>query len=337
MQFFFAGIRQDEPDQAPVGVALPATTLPNRYFTFGDNGGAATHHTDLGSLKIGVIASVAAELTRSEPGQLIAGQPVTFTATAGFPEYTFKVNGVTTQSSFENTFTYFPANNDKVHVEINSNGCTSPPIGNYVMNVKNITPANGILYVNKNNPTPGDGSSWTSAMSELADALRWAKSKEANWTSADPLQIWVAGGTYNPHYSPADDNFGKVDSLNNAFLLVKNVKLYGGFGGTEATLSDRNLSLTFQKSILSGDYDNDDIITGSGIDLAINKNKLNTCHVVIASGDVGDALLDGFTITGGNGDTEGINDILVNGNTITKLGGEASTIIWHLPYIPISL
>jgi hypothetical protein len=318
---FYAGIRQDDPDQAPVGVALPATALPNRYFTFADNGGPATHRTDLGSLKIGVIASVGAELTRSESGQIIAGQPVTFTATPGFPEYIFKVNGVTTQSSTDNVFTYAPAPNDEVHVEINSNGCTSVPIGNYVMTVKNITPANGILYVNKNNPTPGDGSSWTGALRELADALRWAKSKEANWTAADPLQIWVAGGTYYPLYSPADDNFGKVDSANNAFLLVKNVKLYGGFGGTEATLSDRNLSLTFHKSILSGDYDNDDIITGSGIDLAIDRNKMNSCHVVIASGDVGDALMDGFTITGGNGDTEGMGDIEVNNQTISRLGG----------------
>lgn len=317
----YAGVRQDEPNQAPVGVALPAITPANRYFTFPETGGPATHYTTLGSLKMGVIIDIPATLNHSASGQIMAGTPVTFTATPGFSQYTFKVNGSTTQSSADNEFTYFPSNNDNVHVEISVNGCTSAPIGDYLMDVKQIVPENNILYVNKNNPVPGDGSSWTNALTEVADALRWAKTKEAYWTAANPLQIWVAGGTYKPLYSPADDNFGNEDGMNNAFLLVKNVKLYGGFAGTETHLGARDLSLAANKSILSGDYNNDDVITGLDFDLNITGNLENACHIVIASGDVGEAVLDGFTVTGGGGDSESLNDLEVNGNPVTKLGG----------------
>ncbi|AXY76360.1 T9SS C-terminal target domain-containing protein [Paraflavitalea soli] len=318
---FYAGVRQDEGDQAPVGTALPAVTPANRYFTFPAGGGAATHYTTLGSLKIGVMADVDATLTSSAPGQIIAGSPVTFTASVDFPDYTFKVNGITVQSSFNNVYTYFPTNNDEVYVEINSNGCTSAPIGNFAMDVKEIYPGNGIIYVNKNNPTPGDGSSWAKSLTEVADALRWAKVKEAAWTVNGPLQIWVAGGTYKPLYNTADDSFGNVDNIYNSFLLVKDVKVYGGFAGTETSLAERDLSLTVHKSILSGDFNNDDVITGSGIDLSISGTLENANHIVIASGPMGDAVLDGFTISGGGGDAEVLSNIMVNGNEITRLGG----------------
>lgn len=318
---FYIGIRQDEAGQYPVGLALPGTTHAYRYFTFPDGGGTPTEYTDPGSFKIGVVADVSADLTSSAFGQITEGKQVTFTATSGFAGYTFKVNGTTAQSSTNNVFTYFPANNDVVHVEIDRNGCASAAIGNYVMDVRAIVPTNGILYVNKNNPVPGDGSSWANALTEVADALRYAKARQSSWTAASPLQIWVAGGIYKPLYSPADNNFGNEDGMNNAFLLVKNVKMYGGFAGTETALSERDLSLTANKSILSGDYNDDDVISGSADALNIAGRFENACHVVIASGDVGDALLDGFTIAGAGGDNEALNDIDVNGNTITKLAG----------------
>lgn len=320
---FYAGIRQDEGNQAPVGIALPATAPPNRYFTFPADGGTATPYTDPGSLTIGVLTDVSAELNSSVFGQIQAGQRVTFTATPGFAEYTFKINDSIAQASADNVFTYFPSNNDIVSVEIGRNGCHSAPLGNYVMDVREIVPSNGILYVNKNNPVPGDGSSWANALTELADALRWAKAKQDDWTPSNPLQIWVAGGTYKPLYSPADNNFGNADGMNNAFLLVSNVKVYGGFAGTETLLSDRDLSLTAHKSILSGDYNDDDVITGTGrnFDLSISQSIENACHVVIASGSADGAVLDGFTVTGGGGSSEIQEDIEVNGNTITKLGG----------------
>lgn len=318
---FYAGIRTDEGDQAPVGVADPAVTAPNRYFTFPAEGGAATHYTTLGSLKIGVIAGPAAELLRSEEGEIISGTPVTFSATEGFGEYTFMVNGVPVQTGTETTYTYYPVNNDLVYVEVHNNGCVSDPIGNFVMEVKGINPTGNIIYVNKNNTNPGDGNTWGTAVTELADALRYAKLREGDYTSSNPLQIWVAGGTYKPLYSAADERYGTEDGSYNAFVLVKNVQLYGGFAGTETTLEERDLSLSANKTILSGDFNSNDVITGAGADLTIDNTLENACHIVIASGDLESALMDGFTITGSGGNSESLEDIEVNGHLITRLGG----------------
>ncbi|WP_276479839.1 MBG domain-containing protein [Paraflavitalea pollutisoli] len=318
---FFAGVRMDEADQSPVGVADPAITPANRYFTFAAEGGAATHYTTLGSLKIGILAGPGAELQRSEEGEIVAGTPVTFTATEGFETYTFMINGVAAQSGPENVYTYHPANNDNVYVEVHNNGCISDPIGNFVMAVKGINPVGNIIYVNKQNFNSGDGGTWATSVRELADALRYAKLREADWTSEHPLQIWVAGGTYKPLYSPADNLFGIADGSYNSFLLVKNVQVYGGFAGTESSLAERNRSLTINKSILSGDFNDNDVISGTGADLTINNTIDNACHIVVASGDVGSALLDGFTITGSGGNSEVLEDIIVNGEYVTRLGG----------------
>lgn len=320
---FYAGIQLEDAGQSPIGMALPATTVPDRYFTFPAYGGAPTPYTGGGNLKINVVSTLSASLTSSATGPVQSGEEVTFSATPGYPEYIFTVNGSIQQFSDDSIFKYIPVNNDVVSVEVGRNGCYSDLLGNYVMEVNGITPTNGILYVNKNNPTPGDGSSWANALTELADALRWAKGKEADWTAGSPLQIWVAGGTYQPLYSPADDNFGNGAGMTNAFLLVKNVKVYGGFAGTETLLTERDLTQSANKSILSGDFNEDDVIGGNAVnyDLTISNTMDNACHIVIASGDVGAAVLDGFTITGAGGDAESLEDILVNGNTITKLAG----------------
>ncbi|MFN0729988.1 virginiamycin B lyase family protein [Polaribacter gochangensis] len=174
-------------------------------------------------------------------------------------------------------------------------------IGAYESQKAIITPdANNILYVNKAAIGEGSGNSWANAIPELADALVWANKNKANFTTT-PLQIWVAGGTYKPLYSPEDGaNFGTNQNKSNAFLMVNNVQIYGGFAGTETTLGERNLSISANKTTLSGDFNNDDTITGSGSTLSITNNTDNTYNIVVSAGDVGSALLDGFTITGGN-------------------------------------
>lgn len=161
--------------------------------------------------------------------------------------------------------------------------------------------ANGILYVKKG--SIGNGTAWSNAIGELADALIAAK------TNATIQQIWVAGGIYKPLYSPADNNFGNSAGRFNAFLLVKDVKLYGSFSGTEGSLNERNLKLAAHKTILSGDLSGNDETTST-----IMANADNTNHVVLGVGDVGTAMLDGFTIVGGHANTA--STLLVNGQTI---------------------
>ena len=172
--------------------------------------------------------------------------------------------------------------------------------------------ANNVLYVNTN-VTGGDGSgnSWTNAIKELADALKWANTNKANFTTT-PLQIWVAKGTYKPMYRPDTFAGPNITDRNNSFLMVNNVKLYGGFAGTEATLAQRNLGNTANATILSGDYNDNDVVMGTGATLAISGNGENAGHVVIGADAVGVAELNGFTIKGGSnhGNNLTVNNLL---------------------------
>ncbi|MBB4118811.1 hypothetical protein GGR32_001102, partial [Mesonia hippocampi] len=168
------------------------------------------------------------------------------------------------------------------------------------------TPSNGILYVNKNvTGGNGSGNSWANAIPELADALKWARTEhDANnsWLQNDSLQIYVAKGTYKPLYSANDGNYTNDANRDNAFVMVKNVQLYGGFDPTNGVTNlshTRDFSET-TGSILSGDVNDDDVITGSGATLSITNNTENAYHVVISAGNNGSSLIDGFSITGGN-------------------------------------
>src|SRR5690606_39327233 len=67
-------------------------------------------------------------------------------------------------------------------------------------------------------------------------------------------------------------------------LLVKDVKVYGGFAGTESSLDQRNLSITANASILSGDLAGNDVVTGTGATLAFSNFEENAYHIVIEIG-----------------------------------------------------
>lgn len=143
-----------------------------------------------------------------------------------------------------------------------------------------ITPgANGIVYVNKN-VAGGDqsGNSWTNAVTELADALKAAK------TNSSIQQIWVARGTYTPMYSAGSDGmnpylqFGVPAGTFNIFLLVNNVKLFGGFQNANETHIDQRDTVN-NNTVLSGNN--------------------SAIHVVMSVGAVGTAEINGFTIRDG--------------------------------------
>ena len=185
---------------------------------------------------------------------------------------------------------------------------TEPSNSIFVKTPGDGTPA-GILYVNKNvSGGNQSGTSWANAIPELAEALKRAREAGSNppWDSNNPLYIWVAGGVYTPLYSPAGN--GNLDGgTHNSFLLVPNVKLYGGFAGTEETLADRNPDPEINKSILSGNLG----------------DNTRAFHVVMSVGDVGAAQLDRFTISGGQSQsTFTIQYLQVAGiNVNTSVGG----------------
>jgi len=175
----------------------------------------------------------------------------------------------------------------------------------------------------------GTGENWSDAIPELADALKAAKELN-NATPGTITEIWVAKGTYKPLYRASDLVDVSDDPLerrNNAFVLVSDVKLYGGFDPDNGiddlshtrVLPGANNANPFDATILSGDVDNDGIL-----------NNGNVYHVVVSSGNVGTALLDGFVITEGHaGDTGG--SISVNSYSISKNFGAG---IYHTASSP---
>jgi hypothetical protein len=75
-----------------------------------------------------------------------------------------------------------------------------------------------------------------------------------------------------------------------SFVLRNGVNVYGGFAGTEDQLEQRDW--TINVSILSGDLNGDDV--------GFTNNSENSYHVVSSAGTNNSAVLDGFTIRGGN-------------------------------------
>ena len=78
------------------------------------------------------------------------------------------------------------------------------------------------------------------------------------------------------------------------------IKIYGGFSGngTETMLSQRDAITNV--TTLSGDFSGDDIVMGAGSTLSITNNTENAYHIMITLNLTTAAIIDGFTIKGGN-------------------------------------
>ncbi|MBA4373853.1 MAG: hypothetical protein C0402_13460 [Thermodesulfovibrio sp.] len=145
-----------------------------------------------------------------------------------------------------------------------------------------------ILYIKATGLTSGSCDSWANAC-DLMYAFRLASSG---------MQAWVAAGTYRP--TTGTDRTA-------TFRLKNDVAVYGGFAGTETELTQRNLAAN--TTILSGDIG------------AAGNSADNSYHVVNGSGTDNTAMLDGFTITGGNADAAAPHD---RGGGITNYSGSPS-------------
>ena len=136
------------------------------------------------------------------------------------------------------------------------------------------------IYVKHDATGANDGTSWANAYTDLQAAI------DAQSAS---IEIWVATGTYYP-----TQGFGS-DVREKTFYISKDgLPIYGGFVGTETTLSQRNP--TTNTTILSGDLG------------TLNDNTDNSYHVIHFDGTTvngsitNSTILDGFTIQNGNAD-----------------------------------
>ena len=166
--------------------------------------------------------------------------------------------------------------------------------------------SNTILYATPSGS--GDCTSWTAAC-RLQSALDIAGSGD---------QIWVAEGTYKPTRLTNPD-----DERSATFLLETGVAIYGGFPSAGGEWEERNPAT--YGTILSGD------IGTSG------DNSDNSYHVLTGGGVDATAILDGFTISGGNADaflmndygggmanissSPKLNNLIFTGNSAMRAGG----------------
>jgi len=170
-----------------------------------------------------------------------------------------------------------------------------------------------------------NGTTWAQAFKNLQKALSVAVTGD---------EIWVAKAVYYP------DNGGSypLDSRDSTFILKNGVKVYGGFAGTESSLTQRNI--TVNATILSGDVDNNDNnIDGNFIaETTGDLFGLNAYHVITTNGTNPETVLDGFIITAGqadaasdpdrdggglynNGGSPTLSNLIIQGNSATVGGG----------------
>ena len=148
--------------------------------------------------------------------------------------------------------------------------------------------AQQILYVDDDAPLGGDGTSWETPFKYFQNAM-WVA-----WYGGIE-EIHVAGGVHHPDQYEGDDV--TPGDRSESYWLMTGVSIYGGYAGYGAPDPEAR-NITAYETILSGDLaDNDDP------DFA--NNDENSYHVVYAQDIDATALLDGFTITGGNADSVG--------------------------------
>ncbi|TXF88150.1 hypothetical protein FUA23_16040 [Neolewinella aurantiaca] len=123
------------------------------------------------------------------------------------------------------------------------------------------------IYVSPNGTASASGSSWSEALNMDA-ALKQAMSG---------MEIWVREGIYKPNATA-----GRKAT----FVFPAGVKVYGGFAGTESSLTDRQLG-TF--SVLSGEIGKPDVTADNAYTVVTLKSE---------GQDI--TTLDGFMISGGN-------------------------------------
>ncbi|MFT6246703.1 MAG: hypothetical protein ACJAXI_003486, partial [Crocinitomicaceae bacterium] len=120
------------------------------------------------------------------------------------------------------------------------------------------------IYVNQSASGLDNGASWTDANVELVDALLSAAAGD---------EIWIATGTYTPDWNTGIHNGDR----NLEFNIPANVKIYGGFNGTENLLSERDWASNL--SILSGDLNGDDVVSFP----TFTNNTENSARVIFIS------------------------------------------------------
>jgi hypothetical protein len=167
------------------------------------------------------------------------------------------------------------------------------------------------IYVDITATGNNDGTSWADAFTDFQDALD---------AYCNDAEIWVAKGDYLPTEEPDGFPTGIGNERYRAFHLAnKDIKIYGGFIGTETLLNQRDWQAN--STILNGDFNGDDVITGGGATLSITNNGENAYHVFLGVGLSAATELDGFSIIEGNTNLDAASSTFAGINIRFDRGG----------------
>ncbi|AYQ30944.1 T9SS type A sorting domain-containing protein [Runella sp. SP2] len=149
-------------------------------------------------------------------------------------------------------------------------------------------------YVRPGGNDSNTGTSWAQAYQTLQKAIEVAVAGD---------QIWLASGTYYP----TKDNAGNIPDNGQlkTFFINKDIAIYGGFNGTESSLSQRNWRTNI--AILSGDVG------------TVGDDADNAYHVVYIQGVSAAMRLDGVAVTKGNANGGDANDF--SNPAVSGIGG----------------
>ena len=194
----------------------------------------------------------------------LAGQPMSSgTTISGITGTSTTITGLTFGQSYD------------VYVRTNCSNVTTIPQSGYSNAYTFLV--GDTTFVDINATGNNDGTSWQNAYNNLNTAL----------LNTSTSNLWIANGTYKPSATDRNARF---------YIGIDDLKIYGGFSGTETSLSDRDLSLmhTTNATILSGDLlGNDDAnVTFNNVTRTDNSYTI----IVVNANDI---TLDGLIVSGG--------------------------------------
>ncbi|MHC4544740.1 MAG: right-handed parallel beta-helix repeat-containing protein [Planctomycetota bacterium] len=168
-----------------------------------------------------------------------------------------------------------------------------------------------VLFVDADASGANDGTNWMDAFNHFQDALTLAAGAPR---AID--EIMVAGGIYKPDIGDGIT----VGDREATFALVSDVLIKGGYAGVGGT-EPNNRDIELYETILSGDLDGNDIEVNDPCDMLTEPTRAeNSYQVVTGSRTDETAVLDGFTITGGNANGSYLYDQDIGGGMYNESG-----------------
>ncbi len=168
-----------------------------------------------------------------------------------------------------------------------------------VLALYNFVPVAKKIFVDINASGTNNGTSWADAYTSLEDALLVFRESD---------EIWVAQGKYT-----ANSNFLPFLNINKP-----DVKIYGGFNGTETALTQRDFITN--ETILSGDIAQPDAPQISFSDYINTPSRTDNSQFIISTSAAGEnLLLDGLTISDAHNIGSNLGAAIIKHPAVEKL------------------